>query len=204
MYFPHTLCQLSLLPLWCQDMWWMWEPSRCCPESCSPRSRGLCTFHSHPLAAGGSWDCFQPLDLSRRGACHSQAEAWLPGSLPATVILGDTCREASATRWHLNRSLTHGLDLQGNFREREMRFIYCICFSSLLWANTGLLNTSHSLPWNWIFFSSSKVWPSSLLSSFFSSFLHSQTIYGTWTTYQNLYWNHNDKQLKHGSCLEKL
>lgn len=60
----------------------MWEPSRCCPESCSPRSRGSCTFHSHPLAAGGSWDCFQPLDLSRRGACHSQAEAWLPGSLP--------------------------------------------------------------------------------------------------------------------------
>lgn len=92
-----------------------WRTSTCCPvllPSC-----GSCSFHFHPLAVGWlMWLVLAPGPEEKWCLSLNRLRLGSPSLFSAMVILGDTCWEASATRWHLNRSwLTHCLDLKGNF-----------------------------------------------------------------------------------------
>lgn len=101
----------------------------------------LCSWVAHVIGSS-PWTWIEVVLVTQ------EAEAWLLEFLfSAMVILGDTCWEASATRWHLNRSWLTAWTWEGILwtRNKVMYFIY---YYSLLWANIWLLNTSNFLPWN--------------------------------------------------------
>ena len=101
----------------------------------------LCSWLAHVIGSS-PWTWIEVMFVTQ------EAEAWLLEFLfSAMVILGDTCWEASATRWHLNRSWLTAWTWKGILWARN-KVMYFICYYSLLWANIWLLNTSHFLPWN--------------------------------------------------------
>ena len=144
-HFPPSPLLTAFLGLLCQDHE-VGDPNMLPPFSSLP----VAPAHSisSPLQLAGSCDWFQPWTWIEVMLVTQEAEAWLLEFLfSAMVILGDTCWEASATRWHLNRSWLTAWTWKGILWARN-KVMYFICYYSLLWANIWLLNTSHFLPWN--------------------------------------------------------